>query len=70
MPDMKWLPPAVDTDTLVAAFYLTNAFRWALKSSVEEAQRFLEERGEELENALHLCSKTVHRDLLERGAQF
>jgi len=41
-----------------------------LQSGGEEPHRFIDERSAELDNALHLCTKTVHRDLLARGVHF
>ena len=65
-----YLPPPADPEPLAKAFYLVNSFRTALQTGGEEPHRFINEHGEELDNALHMCVKVVHRDLLARGVHF
>ena len=65
-----YLPPPADPEPLAKAFYFVNSFRTALQIGEEEANRFVNEHSAELDNALHLCIKTVHRDLLARGVHF
>lgn len=65
-----YLPPPAEPEPLAKAFYFVNSFRTALQIGGEEPHRFIDEHGEELDKAMHMCVKVVHRDLLARGVHF
>ena len=65
-----YLPPPAEPEPLAKSFYFVNSFRTALQTGKEEASLFIEEHGAELDKAMHMCVKVVHRDLLARGVHF